>query len=202
MRRHLVLFVRAAVLGAVKSRLARDIGPVAAWKFHRDTMHSLFATLGNERTWHTWLAVTPSRFLDSRIWPSNLPRIDQGQGDLGLRMARPFIFLPPGPIVLAGIDIPELERKHIVQAFDALKRAEVVLGPAHDGGFWLIGMSRRPRPARHVLARMFAGVRWSTPNALADVLTNLDGFVEAALVSELADIDTGPDYLRWCARSR
>lgn len=164
-------------------------------------MHSLFATFGYERTWQTWLAVTPSRFLDSRIWPPHLLRIDQGQGDLGLRMSRPFIVLPPGPIVLVGADIPELERKHIVGAFDALKRAEVVLGPADDGGFWLIGMSRRPRPARHVLARMFAGVRWSTPNALADVLTNLDGFVEAALVSELADIDTGLDYVSWCDRS-
>tara|TARA_B100000686_G_scaffold352227_1_gene453468 strand:- start:1478 stop:2086 length:609 start_codon:yes stop_codon:yes gene_type:complete len=202
MTRHLVLFVRAPVLGAVKSRLARDIGPVAAWKFHRDTMRSLFATLGDERTWKTWLAVTPSRFLDGRIWPPHLPRIDQGQGDLGLRMARPFIVLPPGPIVMAGTDIPELERKHIMRAFDSLKRAEVVLGPADDGGFWLMGMSRRPRPPRHVLARMFAGVRWSTTNALADVLSNLNGFVEAALVNELADIDTGSDFVRWRARSR
>ena len=202
MNKHLVMFVRAPVLGVAKSRLAYDIGAVTAWKFHRDTTRLLLSRLGCDRGWQTWLAVTPSRFLASPIWPRQLQRLDQGRGDLGTRMARPFVVAPPGPVVLIGGDIPELGHAHIDRAFRSLTTAEVVLGPADDGGFWLVGMRRRPRPPRQMVARMFVGVRWSTPHALADVLANLDGYATVALTDELSDIDTGADYARWRARLR
>lgn len=202
MRRHLVVFLRAPQVGAVKSRLARDIGAVAAWKFYRDQSNSLLRRVQDDRRWQTWLAVTPYRFVDSSVWSADLPRLDQGGGDLGLRMARPFLVVPPGPVVLVGSDIPDADHRHISAAFGALDRAEVVLGPARDGGFWLIGMRRRPRPARHLVQMMFAGVRWSTPHACKDVADNLDGRATLAQVETLQDIDTGSDLTHWRQRQR
>ena len=200
MERHLVVFVRAPRLGAVKSRLADDIGAVAAWKFQRDTIRSLLSRVGADPAWRTWLAVTPSRSRASPPWPHHLRRLEQGGGDLGARMARTLTEIPRGPAVLVGGDIPELRRAHVERAFRALVPAEVVVGPADDGGFWLVGMRRRPRAPRHLAARMFAGVRWSTPHALADLLANLNGHARVALTDTLSDIDTGADYARWRRR--
>ena len=202
MDRHLVVFVRAPQLGTVKSRLAKDIGAVAAWKFQRDTICSLLSQVGTGRTWRTWLTVTPSPTRGNPTWPRHLQRLDQGRGDLGTRMARLLVAAPRGPVVLIGGDIPELRRIHIERAFRALATAEVAIGPADDGGFWLVGMRRRPRAPRQIVARMFADVRWSTPHALADVLANLDGYASVRLTDALSDIDTGADYERWRARRR
>ena len=200
MDRHLIVFARAPRVGAVKARLAGDIGAVAAWKFQRDTLRALLWRVGAGPAWRTWLAVTPPRARSEPAWPRRLPRLDQGRGDLGARMARALAAVPGGPVVLVGGDIPELGRAHVERAFRALATAETVVGPADDGGFWLVGMRRRPRPPRHVAARMFAGVRWSTPHALADLLANLRGRAGVALADTLADIDTGADHARWRAR--
>ena len=200
MDRHLIVFARAPRVGAVKARLAGDIGAVAAWKFQRDTLRALLWRVGAGPAWRTWLAVTPPRARSEPAWPRRLPRLDQGRGDLGARMARALAAVPGGPVVLVGGDIPELGRAHVERAFRALATAETVVGPAEDGGFWLVGMRRRPRPPRHVAARMFAGVRWSTPHALADLLANLRGRAGVALADTLADIDTGADHARWRAR--
>ena len=197
MRKHLVVFLRAPQVGAVKTRLARDIGAVAACKFYRDATRSLLRRIREDRVWHTWLAVTPGRFVASEIWPLDLSRLDQGRGDLGVRMARPFLVLPRGPVVLVGSDIPDLRRRHISDAFAALEDDDVVLGPAQDGGFWLVGMRRRPRLPRQLVTTMFAGVRWSTPYALHDVGENLNGRASVATVAVLDDVDTGEDLARW-----
>ena len=200
MKKHLVVFVRAPQIGAVKSRLARDIGALSAWKFYRDTTRSLLQWARDDRAWQSWLAVTPQGFVDSPAWPREILRIDQGRGDLGSRMARPFVQLPPGPMVLVGSDIPDLRRAHIVRAFAALDRADVVFGPAQDGGFWLVGMRRRPRPPRQLVKKMFDGVHWSTSHALADVTENLAGQASVALTDMLDDVDTAVDLMRWRAR--
>ena len=103
-------------------------------------------------------------------------------------MQRLFERLPPGPVVIVGSDIPALRAAHVAQAFMLLGRADAVLGPALDGGYWLIGLKRSPR----VLAP-FAGVRWSSADALADTLVHLDG-KRVALAPTLRDVDTSEAY--------
>ena len=109
-------------------------------------------------------------------------------------MARAFEALPPGPAVLVGIDIPALHTRHIAAAFRALGRAEIVFGPASDGGYWLIGLSRAGRALDP-----FSGVRWSSPHTLADSLAILPSDVRLAMVATLEDIDDGPAFARWRA---
>jgi glycosyltransferase A (GT-A) superfamily protein (DUF2064 family) len=116
--------------------------------------------------------------------------VPQQRGDLGTRMQRVFDLLPAGPIVIVGSDIPSIRPAHIAEAFKLLAGSDAVLGPAPDGGYWLVGLKRTPR----VLAP-FAGVRWSGPHALADTLANLKGR-RVALAAKLSDVDTAEDLRR------
>jgi glycosyltransferase A (GT-A) superfamily protein (DUF2064 family) len=188
---------RAPRLGTVKRRLAADIGPLAAWRFYRTEAGRLLTRLSRDRRWLTWLAVTPDpRPPTGGLWPFAGRVVGQGGGDLGRRMGRLLRSLPPGPIVIIGSDCPTIEARHVAGAFDALGRAKWVLGPATDGGYWLIGARRRPR-----IEVPFSGVRWSGPHARADTLRNLE-LGEVALLEIKGDIDDGADYHRWRATRR
>jgi uncharacterized protein len=192
-----VVFVKAPRLGTVKTRLARSIGDVEAWLFYRRLTAAVLRRLGGP--WLLWLAVTPDRFArEARFWPAHLPRRPQGGGDIGRRMARPVIELSPGPVVIVGSDIPDLARTHVSAAFHALGAHDAVFGPARDGGYWLVGLRRRPSRA-HPFAR---GVRWSTPHALADTLRAFGPNRQHAVLEILTDVDTAADYGDWLARKR
>ncbi|MDE0697337.1 MAG: glycosyltransferase [Boseongicola sp.] len=172
--------------GRVKTRLGREIGMVnAAWWYRHQTTR-LLRRLSDSR-WLTVLAVTPdSEGFKSRVWPPGLSRIPQGSGDLGQRMTRAFA-ASPGPTLLIGSDIPGIGRQHVAAGFSALGRARSVIGPAEDGGFWMIGLHCPQRPPKD----LFRGTRWSHPETLADALPTLPRPI--AIVDTLADVDTASD---------
>ena len=174
--------------GRVKTRLGRETGMVAAaWWFRHQTA-ALLRRLDDPR-WRLMLAVSPDREgLQSRIWPAHLPRLPQGRGDLGDRMGRLLRGLPPGPVCIVGGDIPALDAPHVARAFAALGGHDAVFGPAADGGFWLVGMTRVAAPP----ATLFRGVRWSSPHALADSVASLPR-ARIAMVDTLRDVDGAAD---------
>jgi rSAM/selenodomain-associated transferase 1 len=178
------VFARAPRLGAVKRRLAREIGARAALDFHRATMIALLRGLAAEQRFRTVLALTPdhARF----PLPVRVARVGQGGGDLGARMQRAASRVKRGRVVIIGCDIPDARAADVLTAFRALRRAHAVFGPALDGGYWLVGLSPR-RPARP-----FAAVRWSTAHALADTLANFRGR-RLAFLRTLRDVDTASD---------
>ena len=178
--RHLVIFARLPKLGAGKRRLARDIGTVQALRFQRVMQKLLLHRFARDRRWRTWLAVTPDR---SGPWPQYLAIVRQGRGDLGRRMARVARQMPPGPVVIIGSDIPGITTQHIAEAFNRLGYKDAVFGPAEDGGYWLVGLRRRP-----CFVDPFGGVAWSTPTTLRDTLVNLES-CNIALVDMLEDVD-------------
>ena len=189
--RHLVVFARAPRLGAVKRRLARDVGALAARRFYYRTTERLLRAMARDPRWTCWLAVTPDRAASGGgLWPVPCARLAQGRGDLGRRMGRVMEDLPPGPVVIVGSDIPAVAPRHVAAAFRILGSRDWVLGPAADGGYWLIGARRRP-----ALRLPFQGVRWGGPQALADTLANLRG-AEVGFLEELDDVDTGADLRR------
>jgi rSAM/selenodomain-associated transferase 1 len=198
MPRTLLIFVKAPRIGRVKRRLARDIGGAAAWRFYRRAARRLIHRLSRDPRWQSRLVVTPDDF-DGRepFWLQGCAMSRQGRGELGARMGSAFRAAPPGPAVLVGSDIPDLAPHHVARAFDALRRADVVFGPAEDGGYWLVGLNMRARRAD-----LFAGVAWSSPRALADTLANLPKGYSVAMLERLGDIDTGADYASWRKRRR
>src|SRR5581483_9181741 len=164
MKRQLVIFARELRRGRVKRRLAAGIGEAATLAFYRRCLARLLRRVGRDTRWQTVLAVTPDGAARrARAWPLRLRRLRQGPGDLGQRMGRALRRGPPGAVCIVGADIPDVAATHVWRAFRALARADVVLGPAADGGYWLVGARGR---ARH--ADLFADVRWSSAHALAD----------------------------------
>ncbi len=187
-RPRLVVMVKEPHPGRVKTRLGREIGMTrAAWWFRHQTKR-LLRRLDDPR-WDLTLAVSPDHEgLQSRIWPAHLPRVAQGRGDLGDRMGRLLRGLPRGPVCIVGGDIPGITPAHIARAFAALGNHEAVLGPAPDGGYWLVGMKRVAPPP----ATLFQGVRWSSEHTLSDTLDTLPG-LRVALVDTLNDVDEAAD---------
>lgn len=187
-RARLIVMLKEPRPGRVKTRLGRDIGMVgAAWWFRHQTA-CLLRRLDDPR-WQLILAVAPDHAgLASRVWPAHLPRLPQGPGDLGDRMARLLRSQLPGPACIIGGDIPGVRPRHIARAFAALGRHDAVFGPAPDGGYWLIGLKRSAPPPPGFLH----DVRWSTPHALTDSRASLPG-ARIALIDTLQDIDTGAD---------
>jgi hypothetical protein len=121
----------------------------------------------------------------------------QPPGDLGQRMDRTIRGFAPGPVVIIGSDIPDIMPRHIADAFKALGNNDAVFGPADDGGYWLVGLRRRPSHPD-----LFRPVRWSTRNALADTVNNLGKRFDHVLLETLIDIDDAAALRRWSASRR
>nr|WP_050766398.1 TIGR04282 family arsenosugar biosynthesis glycosyltransferase [Roseovarius sp. 217] len=188
MRKYLIVMVKEPRPGRVKSRLGRDIGMVAAAWWFRHQVKRLLRAVEDPR-WQVVLAVSPDNAgLQSRVWPSHLPRVSQGPGDLGDRMGRLLRGMSPGPVCIIGADIPGVSRRHIAKAFASLGPNDAVLGPAHDGGYWLVGLKR----SRGISTALFQGVRWSTEHALEDTVATLRG-ARIGLLDTLRDVDTVSD---------
>ena len=184
----LVIMVKAPVAGRSKTRLGREIGMVPAAWWARHQLSRLARSLPDPR-WNTLLAVAPDVAVHSGALPP-LGRIAQGPGNLGDRMARVLRHFP-GPTLIVGADIPGITRAHISAGFTALGSHEAVFGPAPDGGYWAIGLKHTdPLPPR-----LFDGVRWSSPDALADTLATLD-YRRIAFLAPLHDVDTAADLVR------
>ena len=190
MQRTLVIFLKEPRPGRVKTRLGHDIGMTAAAWWFRHQSARLIRRLGHDRRWRTVLAVSPDREgLESRIWPGHIPRWPQGPGDLGDRMGRALRTMPPGPAIIIGADIPGVTSTHVAEGFRLLGRHEAVLGPAPDGGYWMVGLKRG---GRAVPAGLFQGVRWSSPHAMADTVASLAP-LDVGFGATLRDVDEAAD---------
>ncbi len=186
--KHLVIMVKTPKAGRVKTRLSRDIGQIPATYFYRSLVTNVIRRVSADTRWNTVLAVTPDTDIIHPFWPTHLPRIAQGQGDLGHRMQHVMETMPTGPTVIIGTDIPEIAPEHISTAFRALGSHDAVFGPADDGGYWLVGLRRSPR-----VLQPFKNVRWSSEHTLSDTLANLK---EASIkqIMTLRDVDSGDEY--------
>lgn len=187
-RNRLVIMVKTPKAGAVKTRLAREIGVTRATNFYRHATQAVLSRVAASGNWQTTLLVSPDNSIGHPVWPRRLARMPQGSGDIGVRMQSAFRRVPPGPMVLIGSDIPAIRPHHIREAFRMLGRADAVFGPATDGGYWLVGLKRRPR-----LLSPFKDVRWSSRHALADTLRNLETRT-VAMAATLSDVDDGKDF--------
>jgi len=190
--RILALFAKQPRVGSVKTRLAAassaNLAALFAEAFLLDLLDR-FATTAAER----FLVFTPA---DAEEYFGNIAagryRIcPQTTGDLGARLAS-FIqdHLRTGRerIVILGTDSPTLPPPIVEQAFEALNTADVVLGPALDGGYYLLGCTRKPPP-------IFAGVAWSGPRVLADTIALLaDPAWRVGLLPPWYDVDTLDDW--------
>lgn len=185
MTARLVVFAKAPVIGGAKTRLARSVGQVEAWRLYRAMTARVLRQVAGPG-WETILAVSPdaaARRHFPGVWPQSLPRVSQGQGDLGARQGRAFA--GKGPVAVIGTDAPQVKRADIARAFTLLRQNDAVIGPAEDGGYWLLGLNA-PAPAS-----LFEGVRWSHRDTRRDLEARLlaCGLGRIAHLRTLRDVD-------------
>jgi uncharacterized protein len=161
MTAEVVVFGRAPTVGAVKTRLAAAVGAPAAARVYRALLdHTLEAALASNLP--VTLALT-ARLTGPWRPPAGVAIELQGPGDLGARMAATFaarFAAGASVVVLVGSDVPSLTAADIRIAADLAASFPVVLGPASDGGYWLVSQ-RAPG------LDLFSDVPWSSPETLA-----------------------------------
>jgi rSAM/selenodomain-associated transferase 1 len=194
----LIVFLKAPRQGAVKTRLAETMGAAEACAVYQrlvETLRHQLADLENVE-----LCFTPDD-AGSEIKPLAHPTwrlTTQGSGDLGCRLNQAFRrAFDEGAkrAAIIGSDCPDVGVDDIQAAWKALLSYDVVLGPATDGGYWLIGL-REPHP------ELFAGISWSTGEVMRQTLerTRAAGLKTHSL-RELADVDTEADWRRFLVRT-
>ena len=194
---HLLVFARVPALGRVKSRLAVGIGEPAALAVYHELLaitHTAVAGAGVPAT--VWLADTAGpepTVTEAQEWPDFTTRCQQ-TGGLGQRMTAAFaaaFAAGAGRVAIIGTDCPGLRAAHLTQALMLLASHDVVLGPATDGGYYLLGLSQ-PQP------QLFEKKAWSTDSVLADTLADAHRLgLRVALLAELRDVDTADDLAVW-----
>jgi rSAM/selenodomain-associated transferase 1 len=186
-----LVFVRAPEAGRVKTRLAATLGNEGALRVYRRLAEH---TVREARSVDAELRIhfTPAgKEHEVRAWLGDGARyLAQAGGGLGERMEEAFraAFADgAGRVVIVGSDLPGLSAALLRRAFDALDEHPAVLGPARDGGYYLLGM-------RMIIPGVFDDVPWSTDVVLARTLERMRAAgVEPALLPTLADVDEADD---------
>lgn len=196
MKNALLIFIRNPQLGKVKTRLAHTVGEVEALRiYHILLAKTRVAALGL----HTKRMLFYSDFMEEPdIWnPHYFHKRTQVGDDLGARMQHAFeMAFAEGAkrAIIIGSDCPELTGPAIRHAFNRLDKADVVLGPVPDGGYYLLGMKR-------LESTLFQGIEWSTETVLARTLEKIRAAGKSyALLPELSDVDTEADWKAYLKR--
>jgi hypothetical protein len=191
MSRVLGLFAKRPVAGQVKTRLAAAASPEWAARVAAAFLHDTVRRLARVPARRV-LAFAPADAGPdfAALVGDRFALVPQGAGDLGRRMAA-FVAAQladgAGAVVLVGADSPTLPPAFVEQAFDELERADVVLGPATDGGYYLLGCRRLPP--------VFDGLAWGSNRVLADTVARLAGpGWRLALLPPWYDVDTPDDW--------
>jgi rSAM/selenodomain-associated transferase 1 len=189
---HLIIFVKNPIAGQVKTRIARTVGNERAVQVYRHLLqHTQNITQG--LPYHK--VVYYGDFINpSDDWEGYDKRLQTGD-DLGQRMLNAFREqISEGSsgdrIVIIGSDCLDITSNHIQLAFDALTIADVVIGPATDGGYYLLGM-------KQLFPFLFENMPWSQPELRQlTELAILQNSLTFELLAELTDIDEWEDYER------
>ncbi|MBL4625886.1 MAG: TIGR04282 family arsenosugar biosynthesis glycosyltransferase [Flavobacteriales bacterium] len=182
----IIVFVKNIKLGKVKTRLAKTIGDDGAFKVYKAlvnlTEKATNTITVDKRIYFSDLVVTTK-------WMNSQKEVQQGT-NLGERMYNAFKKgFDDGyeNIVLIGSDLPDISETIILQGLDTLKKTDVVFGPAEDGGYYLIGLTKA-----HEF--IFKNKPWSQPNLLEITLNELKIHnLEYTLLEIMNDIDTFED---------
>ena len=191
----LVIFAKAPVPGQVKTRLSPALTADEAATLHGsfvlDTLERTKAAVGTFKLpVDRFLACAPSsthvffRIMEAR---HGVTLLDQQGEDLGARMHHTFDNLFARGyqrVCLVGTDVPSLPLTHYRDAVESLTRHDLVIGPARDGGYYLIGLTR-PR------ADLFANIPWSTDRVMALTQERADAAgLKTAVLPAWSDVDT------------
>jgi uncharacterized protein len=188
----LIVFVKNAVPGAVKTRLAQKIGNNRAYEIYnrllKITAKEAERASVKRQVWYSDAVAEEDDFP-----ASHFEKFVQSEGDLGERMSHAISMAfnsGNGRAVIIGSDCPDLTSGLIMEAFELLGKHDAVIGPSEDGGYYLLGLSR-------FSDALFNDISWSTSDVLKQTIQKLEdiGF-KYSLLPVLNDIDTAEDLAK------
>ena len=185
------IFCKAPVIGQVKTRLISALGARGAFELHQQMLARVIAEL----------SVSP---LKAELWISpdkehsffqqyRLPRFQQTGDDLGASMCAALNsgLTRHGSVILLGTDLPLIDQSYIEQAVCALQTHDVVLGPAEDGGYGLVGVNANPPD-------LFSDIDWGTERVLSQTCARLNmSGINFGLLPLIWDVDRPADLPRY-----
>jgi rSAM/selenodomain-associated transferase 1 len=200
LKRLVVVFLKLPTPGRVKTRLAAGVGDREAVMIYTELVRRTLAALPDEGS-SVWLFGEPAArlgeiesWVDSLgifAWQARAKMIPQPGGDLGDRLSMAFerAFAESFEQVLAvGTDCPQLTRAHFQDAWERLNETDAVVGPAVDGGYYLIGL-RSPAP------ELFSEIPWSSPVTLEATLRAAESAgLTVSRLETLRDVDSIDDW--------
>jgi uncharacterized protein len=183
-----VAFARFPVAGLCKTRLIPAVGADGAAAIHTKLVETCIAAMrGSGLLIELW--TTGAEAHAFRDWlGDDIAFIDQGEGDLGDRLARAAA---PYPVIFIGSDAPDLDAARLIAAAAALRTGPAVIGPAEDGGYYLLGLNA-PAPW------LFTHMDWGTETVFDETMRRFAAHDIVPIVLEpLADVDRPEDLTRW-----
>ena len=190
-----MIFLKAPRPGEVKTRLAASLGPKAAADLYRLLAEQeVRRTLPRPGEYERLFFFSPAdASAEIQSWFPGATLVPQQGADLGARMATAFdeaFGRGARRVAVIGSDVPWVCREIVREAFCSLDDHHVVLGPAGDGGYYLMALDR-PRPG------LFQGIAWSTPSVLMATAERARALgLRVRLLDVLPDIDTLDDVRR------
>nr|WP_299031408.1 TIGR04282 family arsenosugar biosynthesis glycosyltransferase [uncultured Tenacibaculum sp.] len=183
----LLIFTRNPELGKVKTRLAKTIGNEAAldiYKFLLEHTKQVTQNLSCDKAVYYSVKVRENDIWNATTYQKHL----QDGNDLGIRMHNAFqqaFSTGYEKVIIIGSDLPDLTSEHINKAFEKLNANDVVMGPAEDGGYYLLGMKK-------LHANIFQNKDWGTSTVRKDTLNDLQN-ESVHLLETLNDVDVFDD---------
>jgi rSAM/selenodomain-associated transferase 1 len=197
MERHLIVYAKQPSPGHAKTRLGAAIGDQQAAGVYARLLYTYLLQLLQADLADIAVELSAASPSDVPYFAAAFPEFtvhSQIEGDLGQRMAASFegaFAAGADSVVLTGSDIPQLDTRTIRAAFRALESTPVVIGPARDGGYYLIGMRAPGAP-------LFEGVEWSSERTLAQTEALARSLnLAISYLPEQGDLDTQEDFERW-----
>ena len=182
----LIIFMKYPLEGNVKTRLAESIGEESL-EFYKKCIHTLvqehqnapynvvYAVDNEKKEWSEYIDVDQS--------------IEQIGETLSEKLTSVFIDVTE-PTIVIGSDLPTITQEDIMEAFEALKKSDCVIGPALDGGYYLIGLKK--------YYDIFSHIQWSTEKVFEQTMTQLlEQKAKISLLQTREDIDTVDEYNRF-----
>lgn len=183
----ILIFTRNPELGKVKTRLAKTVGDESAlniYKFLLQHTEKVIRTIDADKAVYYSVKVR-----DHDLWSNtNYTKFQQEGIDLGERMLNAFknaFKQNYDKVIIVGSDLFDLHEKHVNNAFEALDTNDVVIGPAEDGGYYLLGM-------KSLHAQVFKNKAWGTETVFNDTIEDLKN-ESVFLLDVLNDVDTYDD---------
>lgn len=194
----LCIFARAPERGRVKTRIARALGEATALAAHERLVSNTLQRLARVPGMRSelWIA-GPADHPGVRRWAQNsgLPVRQQRGGDLGARMLHAVEqCLAAGPFgMVVGTDCPTITAPYVTEAARQLEQCAMVLGPAEDGGYGLIGLSRSA-------PELFLDMSWGSDAVLDETLARAQRLgISYRLLEVVWDVDEPSDWNRYLA---